>query len=110
MYRAKKRTSSLEVKGAEAVTGAAVGYKTHSRPAVHSCQSGVTEREEFGEDDCEHGLTAAVAVSQGELQQVQQALWEADGRQQVEVCGAVVVDAVQGSHGELFQGNHVLRF
>lgn len=52
---------------------------------MHSCQCGVTEGEEFGVDDGEHGLTAAVAVSKGELQQVQQALWEADGRQQAEV-------------------------
>lgn len=55
------------------------------KPAVHSCQDCVTEREEFGVDDGEHGLAAAVAVTQGELQQVQQALWEAYGRQTVEV-------------------------
>lgn len=54
-------------------------------PAVHSCQRGVTEGEEFGIDDGEHSLTAAVAVSQGELKEVQQALREGDGRQQVEV-------------------------
>lgn len=52
---------------------------------MNSCQCGVTEGEEFGVDDGEHGLTAAVAVSQGEPQQVQQALRETDGRQQAEV-------------------------
>lgn len=52
---------------------------------MHSCQCGVTEGEEFGVDDGEHGLAATVTVSQGELKQVQQALWEGDGRQQVEV-------------------------
>lgn len=54
-------------------------------PAVYSCQHSITEGEEFGEDDGEHGLTTAMAVTQGELQQIQQALWEADGRQQAEV-------------------------
>lgn len=52
---------------------------------MHSSQCSVAEGEEFGVDDGEHGLATSVAVSQGELQQVQQALWEADGRQQVEV-------------------------
>lgn len=52
---------------------------------MHSGQGGVTEGEELWEDDGEHGLAAAVAVSQRELQQVQQALWEGDGRQQVEL-------------------------
>lgn len=54
-------------------------------PAVHSCQSSVTQGEEFWVDDGEHGLAAAVTVAQWELQQVQQALWEGDGRQQAEV-------------------------
>lgn len=48
---------------------------------MYSCQRSVTEREEFGVDDDEHGLTAVVAVTQREPQQVQQALWETDGRQ-----------------------------
>ena len=52
---------------------------------MHSCQGGVTEGEEFRVDDGEHGLAAAVAVTQRELQQVQQALWEGDGGQQIEV-------------------------
>lgn len=39
----------------------------------------------FGVDAGEHGLAAAVAVTQGELQQVQQALWEAGGRKQAEL-------------------------
>lgn len=84
--------SALEVKGLEAAAGAAVGHKTHGRPgekerrqtgrsldetncllrpAVHSCQGGVPEREQLGVDDGEHGLAAAVAVTQRELQQVQ---------------------------------------
>lgn len=52
---------------------------------MHSCQCGVTQGEEFGVDGGEHGLTAAVAVAQREPQQVQQALWEADGRQDDDV-------------------------
>lgn len=100
--------SPLEVKRPEAVTGAAIGHKTHGRPAVHSCQDCVTEREEFGVDDGEHGLAAAVAVTQGELQQVQQALWEAYWRQTVEVCWTLVVEALQGPHGELLEGDHVI--
>lgn len=54
-------------------------------PAVHSCQGGVTEGEEFGVDDREHGLAASVTVTEGELQQIPQALWEGDGRQQAEL-------------------------
>lgn len=49
---------------------------------MNSCQHGVAQGEDFGVDAGEHGLAAAVAVSQGEAQQVQQALWEAGGRQQ----------------------------
>lgn len=52
---------------------------------MHSCQHGVAKREEFGVDGGEHGLTAAVAVSKGEQQQVQQSFWEADRRQQAQV-------------------------
>lgn len=52
---------------------------------MDSCQRGVTEREEFGVDDGEHGLAAAVTMSQREVEQVQQALWEGDGRQQVQL-------------------------
>lgn len=52
---------------------------------MNSCQHGVTEGKEFGVDAGEHGLAAVVAMSQGELQQVQQALWEAGGRQQVKL-------------------------
>lgn len=52
---------------------------------MHSCQGGFTKGEEFGVDDGEHGLAAAVAVTQGELKQVQQALGERDGRQQIQV-------------------------
>lgn len=52
---------------------------------MNSCQHGVTEGKEFGVDAGEHGLAAAVAVSQGELQQVQEALREAGRRQQVEL-------------------------
>lgn len=99
--------SPLEIKGSEAVTGAAVGYKTHSGPAVHSCQGGVTEGEEFGVDDREHGLAASVTVTEGELQQIPQALWEGDGRQQAELCWAAVVDAVQRPHSQLLQGNNM---
>lgn len=52
---------------------------------MNSCQQGVAEGKEFGVDAGEHGLAAVVAVSQGELQQVQQVLWEAGGRQQVKL-------------------------
>lgn len=52
---------------------------------MHSCQGGVTEGEEFGVDDREHGLAASVTVTEGELQQIPQALWEGDGRQQAEL-------------------------
>lgn len=52
---------------------------------MHPRQRRGAEREELGVDDGEHGLKAAVAVSQRETQQVQQALGEADGGQQVEV-------------------------
>lgn len=55
-------------------------------PAVHPCQGGVAEGEQLGVDDGEHGLAAAVAVAQGELQQVQQTLWEYDGRHEVQLC------------------------
>lgn len=44
---------------------------------MDSRQHGVPQGEEFGVDAGEHGLAAAVAVSQREAQQVQQALWEA---------------------------------
>lgn len=120
--------SPLQVKGPQAVTGAAVGHEADgrpgvdggrrernqnrisseqfmseyspptprgpkkcrllqepSRPAVHPGQRCGPEREEFGIDDGEHGLKAAVAVTQGEPQQVQQALRETDRGQQVEV-------------------------
>lgn len=53
-------------------------------PAVDSGQHRVTQREKLGIDDGEHGLAATVTVTQRELQQVQQALWEDDGRQQVQ--------------------------
>lgn len=56
-----------------------------SLPAVHPRQRRGAEGEELGVDDGEHGLKAAVAVSQRETQQVQQALREADRGQQVEV-------------------------
>lgn len=52
---------------------------------MNSCQHGVAEGKEFGVDAGEHGLAAVVAVSQRELQQVQQVLWEAFGRQQVKL-------------------------
>lgn len=48
---------------------------------MYSCQRSVSEGEEFGVDDGEHGLAAAVAVTQREPQQVQQALRQTDGRQ-----------------------------
>lgn len=67
VFKEKKSTSSLQIKGPEAATGAAIGHKTDSRPAVNSCQCRLSEGEQFGVDDGEHGLTAAVAVSQGEL-------------------------------------------
>lgn len=53
-------------------------------PAVDACQRRVAQREHFGVDDGEHGLAAAVAVSQRVPQQVQQTLGEVDGRQQAE--------------------------
>lgn len=95
----KGMMSPLEVECAEAVTGAAVGHETHSCPAVHSCQGCVTQREELGIDDGEHGLAASVAVTQRELQQVQEALWKSDGRQQVVACRLMMVKAVQDPHG-----------
>lgn len=55
---------------------------------MNSCQHGVAEGKEFGIDAGEHGLAAVVAVSQGELQQVQQVLWEAGGGQQVKLYNA----------------------
>lgn len=51
---------------------------------MDSGQRRVTQREKLGIDDGEHGLAATVTVTQRELQQVQQALWEDDGRQQVQ--------------------------
>lgn len=42
-------------------------------PPVHSSQCCVSEREEFGVDDGEHGLTAAMAVTQRTLEQLEQA-------------------------------------
>lgn len=58
-------------------------------PAVNSSQHGVAEGKEFGVDAGEHGLAAVVAVSQGELQQVQQVLWEAGGRQQAKLYNTI---------------------
>lgn len=52
---------------------------------MHTGQRCGAQREEFGVDGGEHGLKAAVAVSQWETQQVQQALGEADRGQEVEV-------------------------
>ena len=52
---------------------------------MNSCQGGVTKGEKFGVDDGEHGLAATVTMTQGEMQQLQQALWEGDGRQRAEV-------------------------
>lgn len=45
---------------------------------MHSCQYGVTEGKEFGVDDGEHGLTAAMAVPQGKKQQVLETLGDVD--------------------------------
>lgn len=42
-------------------------------PPVHSSQCGVSEAEEFGVDDGEHELTAAMAVTQRTLEQLEQA-------------------------------------
>lgn len=97
-------------------------------------QDGVPQGEGFGVDAGEHGLAAAVAVSQGDTQQLQQALGEAGGRRQTRTCNtrtsqvggaeqgpgppAPLVDgfgtwgplpaAVQKPQGELLQRNNAV--
>lgn len=52
---------------------------------MDSCQCSVSKREQFGINDGKHDLTAAMAVAQRELQQVQQTLWEGDGRKDIQI-------------------------
>lgn len=51
-------------------------------PPVHSSQCGVSEGEEFWIDNGEHGLTAAMAVTQRTLEQLQQAGGQQERRQE----------------------------
>ena len=53
-----------------------------SVPAVHPSQWGLSEGEELGVDDGEHGLAAAVTVAQGAQQYVQETLGQQEGRQE----------------------------
>ena len=53
---------------------------------MDSRQSCLSQGEKLGVDDGKHGLAAAVAVSQRALQEVQQALRQQDGRQDLHTC------------------------
>ncbi len=53
---------------------------------MHSCESGLSERKQFRVDDGEHGLTAAVTMSQRPPDHIQQTLGQQEGRQEPHIC------------------------
>lgn len=68
IFHSSVMVSALKVKASEAVTGTAIGHKTHRCPAVHPCQHSVSEGEQFRIDDREHGLATAMTVAKRKLQ------------------------------------------
>lgn len=84
-------TSALQVKRPQTMARAAVRYKTHSGSLVHSCECGFSERKQFRVDDGEHGLTAAVTMSQRPPDHIQQTLGQQERRQEPHILTGPVV-------------------